>query len=419
MSKNTNTKLLLSMKIIMGVLCTIVIFILIPLVTVQITTGIAKKNLTLPKMPFTDFYYCPISDSVDKFAYESGTLLLIKSQNNYNIDDQVFVKNEYYDANSLNLQKAVMIGKVSVIDAEKYIVTIASDDEIPVTVTVTNEQIIGLSTYKLKNCGKIYDELDGIRGILLYGAIPILFLFLIYFILKMISTILFNREIIKEQHYEAMLESEEKEKSKDSKNSLINNGDSIFVLKPNPNPDSPQQPEFDEFDQPQPDQSQPHQPQPDHTKAKPQTKMSKAYQELLSVENVPLIKEPIDSKNQANQVSSTEQVSGTNKVNAKTNEKPTQIPTEPIIVKVGGIPPIVSPIASNDVSSPTMQEKTKIYPISQKPIPTITISELEIEQSQTKQPQLEQAQLEVEQPKVDVENPQVDVEQPKVEQPKL
>ncbi len=181
---NQKAKFSCWMKILLAILIVLFITILYILITVNIVDKNANKLLSMPKVPFTsNMKFCALSEDIYDTDYESGSILFIKNNSSYIVGDKVLIKNKYDDKKEYAVNNYYVVGVISKSSESGMTANLLSyNNEV---IDVLPEQVEGKLISDIKFIGNIYNNMLGLKGYLLFGAIPALILLLIYSIMRL------------------------------------------------------------------------------------------------------------------------------------------------------------------------------------------------------------------------------------------
>jgi hypothetical protein len=193
-AKSDKITLQLWMKIVLLIVLFFIVIILYSLILANITDFQAKQQRTLPQVPFTTTKsFCPLSESVHNVEYEKGGLLIISKPENYVVGDKILIQNRYADKKKYSINKSYVLGVISEINGEEYVANLFSFEKQPLTIKAS--EIAGKVDKYYAFIGGIYNNLVGIKGYVLFGAIPILVFCLLYFIFRLVCIDKKSREL--------------------------------------------------------------------------------------------------------------------------------------------------------------------------------------------------------------------------------
>lgn len=146
---------------------------------------IEKKSLkdnSLSKIPFSNnLYFCSVKSNVHNLNYKKGTMLILSKANNYNIGQKVFLKNKYPNKQNEAINQKYLIGIIKEEKKNGYSVLLSTKDEI---VNFNENDIIAKVNSSISFIGYIYISMVGVQGYIFFGIVPLLFIVLVYFIMR-------------------------------------------------------------------------------------------------------------------------------------------------------------------------------------------------------------------------------------------
>ncbi|WMJ22252.1 hypothetical protein RBG61_09650 [Paludicola sp. MB14-C6] len=173
------------MKITLLVILFFVVIDLYFLILVNITNQTANNNTTLPKVPFASSKsFCPLSENVHSVDYKKGGMLIISKSNNYIVGDKILIQNRYADKKVYSINNYYVLGVITDVNENEYMASLYSYEK--ESVKIQDSEIEGKVDQYISTWGAVYNNFIGIKGYILFGAIPIMGVCLLYFIFRLI-----------------------------------------------------------------------------------------------------------------------------------------------------------------------------------------------------------------------------------------
>lgn len=191
---NVQNKIKLSswMKSILIIFSVLVVLLIVLLIGSNMIQSQVKDNQTLPQIPFTsNQYFCSLQQDVVNTNYKKGTLLVVEANNSFLVGEKVLIKNKFADKQNTSINQSFLIGIIKELNQDQYVVTLLSyKGEI---IDIDSGDIVGEITSYVPYAGYLFSNMIGIRGYIIFGIIPLLFVMLLFFILHYICIIKYQR----------------------------------------------------------------------------------------------------------------------------------------------------------------------------------------------------------------------------------
>lgn len=184
---NSFSKFILTILIIISILLTLCV------VYANLSQNDTIATKALPTLPFNKHIgFCVVNKDIPNTDYYRGSMLIVKKLNEYSVGDKVLFKNTQSTYKKHAINDMYLIGTVLSTDAENILVNINGIDD--KQFKIVNSILIGKATICIDNLGSIYNSMLGIKGYVLYCAIPFLTILLIFFIMRLFVVSRFRSE---------------------------------------------------------------------------------------------------------------------------------------------------------------------------------------------------------------------------------
>lgn len=182
--KKKKAKLKIWMKVILLFLLILTLLMVYPLVLSNLLQKEADANHTLPLAPYQNtLKFCSLNKDVYETKYKNGMILLIEPRGAYEKGEKVLVINRYANKQEHTIQNKYNVGVITEKTENEYTVSLVSYGK--ETIQISIDEIEGKITSRVLILGHFYNNMQGLRGYILFCVIPLLVVALVYFIMHL------------------------------------------------------------------------------------------------------------------------------------------------------------------------------------------------------------------------------------------